>query len=214
MFKKIFFGGITAGILWSNGYAFGLNQNQGSAKLQRGKVSQSAQKRAVKYADFSEFWLIISPFMVSRGPGEKDETILLKRIRKLEEFAKRKPHSFLVDDAKLGMAKIYKTLQKMKEKKDGQDISAELDGNWQFKANEQLIDLTENHKDSLYFDVIKGTETKEPTAAIALYNLGVWNNNLYFLEVLVREYPDSETSREVKSKLKGRPLIKMEKKKS
>ncbi len=204
MFKKlVFLGPIVAAILLV-GNIFGLDPGSKDTKLKQLKISKSAMDRAVKYADFAEFWLIITPYTGGGTPEETSETILLRKVGKLEEFIKRKPRSFLADDARLGMAEIYHSLaEQIKKDRGQQDLNAELSKNWMAKANEQLIYLVANHRNGLYFNVFEGVETKEPTAALALYYLGVWNNNLYFLEQLAEEYPDSKIGREVKSKLKS-----------
>lgn len=203
MFKKIVLLGLAVSALLFADNLFGLKAESQYIQPGQIRIGQSVNKQAERYADFAELWLIITPFTQARESALDRSDFLLGKIKELEKFVKRKPNSFLADDAKIAMAELYHALARGDQGENKPEPNAELRKSFSDRANEWLFNVVRNHRDDLAFDIEKGVESKEPTTALALYYLGIWNNAAYFLERLIVEYPDSKISRALKSAKKS-----------
>lgn len=161
------------------------------------KTEKKAEIRENKtYEDkaFSEYSLIFQQLLEKdRSVSELAEKTYPKIIKEYKDFVKKYPQSRLVDDAKLRIAEFYNIWGTAGS---GDLLKRKLNtpGDWRKKASMWLLDIVENHPDSKAVSYPRGEETKEYTAAYALYFLYVWGSpkDKKYLETLINKYPASE----------------------
>ena len=155
------------------------------------------KERQQNYQDFMECYYILTEIKTGlniMSLKEKIEILYPKMITGYQEFLKRRPDSFLADEIKIFIAELYMfggmPFESDKLSPDFDKII--FDADWKSKANPLLSDVIKNYPRNKRFSLVEGAETSECSAAIAMWYLGVWNNNPHFLVRLILEYPTSE----------------------
>jgi len=145
---------------------------------------------------FLEYSLIFQQLLEKdRSVSELAEKIYPKIIKEYKDFVKKYPRSRLVDDAKLRIAEFYNIWGTAGEG-DFMKRKLNVPENWRKEAATWLLDIVENHSDAKAVSYPGPEESKEFTAAHALYFLYAWDRpqDKKYLEILVQKYPESEVA--------------------
>jgi len=137
-------------------------------------------------SDTSEYERIYWQFREAPLGKRGWDSTCVKIAEDYQKFIAQYPKSDLIDDAKLRIAEFYQL--------------AELTG----KAKPWLMDVIQNHPDADYYSIIKHGANGEKTAAWALFWRGYWWKEAKYLQLIIKNYPNSpEAVEQAKKVLKS-----------
>ena len=183
----------------------GVEKGTVKAEIKIENKAEAFENKTDENKAFLEYSLIFQQLLEKdRSVSELAEKIYPKIIKEYKNFVKKYPNSRLVDDAKLRIAEFYNIWGTAGE---GDFMKRKLNTpeNWRKEAAKWLLDIVENHPEARAIYYPEPKETKEYTAAYALYFLYAWDRprDKKYLEMLVQKYPKSEAAKWARDILKS-----------